>query len=110
MVGGDVWVGLACLKAKPEAKNFRRFGKGKGAYVNIVAWAESKAAFGEKVRRHVQGLDCILIELEEVQPLDKRMDALDFPDEFIDMRQTAIRQPDDTVFGTFHIWHQDEAN
>src|ERR1700722_10783242 len=34
----------------------------------------------------------------------------DFPEELIDLRQTANRQPNDTVFGTFHIWHQEESN
>jgi hypothetical protein len=34
----------------------------------------------------------------------------DYPGELIDMRQTATRQPNDTVFGTFHIWHQEDSN
>ena len=50
MIDSDIWYGLACLKANPEVRNFRRFGKGKGAYVNIVAWADSRAAFEEKVK------------------------------------------------------------
>lgn len=110
MTDGDIWAGLACLKANPKVKDFRRFGRGKGAYVNVVAWAESKLAFEEKVRRQVEGLDCILVELDNVQLLESRMNTLDFPEEFIDMRQTANRQPNDTVFGTFHIWHRDESD
>lgn len=107
---GDIWTGLACLKANPKVKNFRRFDKGKGAYVNIAAWAESKAAFEEKVKRHTKEMDCVLVELEDVQLLDSRMKLPDFPEEFIDMRQTANRQHTDTVFGTFHIWHQEDSN
>lgn len=110
MTGGDIWVGLACLKANRKVKNFRRFGKGKGAYVNVAAWAESKAGFEEKVKRHVEELDCILVELEEVQLLESRMNTPDFAEELVDMRPTANRQQNDTVFGTFHIWHQEEAN
>ncbi len=110
MIDGDIWSGLACLKANPKVRNFRRFGKGKGAYVNVVAWAQSRSAFEEKVKRHVDTLDCILVELDQVQLLESRMSAMDFPEEFINMRQTANRQPDDTVFGTFHIWHQEDAN
>ncbi|HTS34611.1 MAG TPA: hypothetical protein VMH04_03005 [Candidatus Solibacter sp.] len=105
-----IWVGLACLKANPKVKNFRRFGDGKGAYVNIAAWAPSRAAFEKKVKRHVEGIDCILVELENVQLLEQRMGEADFPEELITMRQTAIRQPDDSVFGTFHIWRQDDSN
>jgi hypothetical protein len=110
MADGDVWTGIACLKANPKVKNFRRFGKGKGAYVNVVAWADSQAAFEEKVKRHTEGLDCILVELANVQLLESRMNMPDFPEELITMRQTANRQPSDTMFGTFHIWDQDDAN
>ena len=36
----ELWTGIACLVADPGCKEFRRFGDdGKGAYVNIVAWA-----------------------------------------------------------------------
>jgi hypothetical protein len=38
-----IWTGIACLVADPNCKNFKRFGDdGKGAYVNIVAWATSR--------------------------------------------------------------------
>jgi len=63
----DIWTGLACLKANPTVIGFRRFGKGKGAYVNAVACVESKAAFEERVKRHAEGMDCTLVELEHVQ-------------------------------------------
>ena len=102
---------MAALKADPNCKNFRRFGRGKGAYVNVVAWAESPQIFEQRVRSTVQmGLDCILLELEEIELLEDRMSADDFPEEFINMRATAHRQPTDVVFGTFHMWLQDDAN
>jgi len=34
----------------------------------------------------------------------------DCPHEFFTMRATAERQPNDVVFGTFHIWDQDDVN
>jgi hypothetical protein len=106
----DIWTGLACLKANPKVKGFRRFGKGKGGYVNVVACVESKEAFEERVRRHVEGMDCILVELENVQPLEARMSEEDYPEELITMRETAARQTTDTVFGTFHTWDQQDSN
>jgi len=62
------------------------------------------------VKRHVEGLDCILVELENVQLLETRMSREGYPEELINMRLTATLQPEDSVFGTFHIWEQDEAN
>jgi hypothetical protein len=38
------------------------------------------------------------------------MNASDYPEELIDMRATAQRQPDDIVFGDFHVWTDDEAS
>jgi hypothetical protein len=106
----DLWTGLACLKANPAVKGFRRFGKGKRAYVSVVACVESQAAFEERVRRHSEGMDCILVELEHVQLLEARMSEDDYPEELITMRGTAARQTGDTVFGTFHTWDQEDAN
>jgi hypothetical protein len=106
----DIWVGVVCLKPDPRVKGFRRFGNGRGAYVNVVAWAELPQAFLEQVRRQSESLDCILVELEKVELLEVRMQTDDYPDEFIDIRQTAIRQPTDTVFGTFYTWDQADSS
>ena len=105
-----IFSGLACLKANTQVKNFRRFGKGKGAYVNVVSWAKSRSEFERKVERHVESLDCILVELEDVQLLEARVARDDFPEELITMRETANRQREDTVWGKFHIWLQEDAN
>ena len=106
----DLWVGLACLKPNPNLQGFRRFAKGKGAYVHVGAWAESSQAVEEQVGRQSERLDCVLVELEDVESLEARMQADDYPDEFINMRETAMRQPTDTVFGTFHTWDQEDSN
>jgi len=100
----DIWTGIACLVANPQCKGFRRFGDGKGAYVNVVGCADSETEFTERVERIVPTLDCILLELERVQLLERRMEELDYPEELITMRSTAQRQPSDLVFGTFHTW------
>lgn len=75
-----------------------------------MACVQSQEAFEERVKRHVEGLDCILVELENVQLLETRMSREGYPEELINMRLTATLQPEDSVFGTFHIWEQDEAN
>jgi hypothetical protein len=106
----ELWIGLAGLKANPDCKNFKRFGEGKGAYVHIAAWADSREVFEERVRKAAEELDCILYDLDDVSTLDSRMNAPDYPEEFLDMRKTAINRPDDTVFGAFHIWQQEDAN
>lgn len=107
----QLWTGIACLVADPNCKEFQRFGDdGKGAYVNIVAWARSESEFGERVKQVSTELDCILLEVEHVQLLDKRLEEPDYPEELLTMRSTAERQPNDIVFGTFRIWTQSDLN
>lgn len=107
----EIWTGVACLRADQNCKEFRRFGEsGKGAYVNVVASVDSEAEFKERVERIVPTLDCILLELNGVQPIDKRMEEVDYPEELLTMRSTAQRQPSDLVFGTFHIWTESDID
>jgi hypothetical protein len=107
----QLWTGVACVVADPNCKEFRRFGDdGKGAYVNIVAWACSEEEFGQRVKQGATELDCILLELEHVQLLDERIESPESPEELIDMRTTAQRQPSDIIFGTFHTWVQSDGN
>jgi hypothetical protein len=107
----ELWTGLACLVADPKCEEFRRFGDdGKGAYVNIVARADSEESFVERVRQTATELDCILLEIDGTQLLDSRMEEPDYPDELITMRATAQRQPNDTIFGCFHTWAQSDVN
>jgi hypothetical protein len=106
----ELWTGLACITPNPSCKDFRRFGDGKGAYVNIVAWAESRDHFEKRVKSTVEELDCILRELENVGLLEARMECDDYPEEFLNMRRTALNQREDVVFGTFYTWDQSDLN
>jgi len=107
----ELWTGIACLVADPNCKEFRRFGdEGKGAYVNVVAWAACGQEFEERVNQTAPELDCILVELDDVQLLDARLEQSDYPEELITMRTTAQRQPKDIIFGTFHTWTRSDLN
>jgi hypothetical protein len=78
--------------------------------VNVVASVNSEAEFIERVERIVPTLDCILLELDHVEPIDERIDDPESPEELITMRSAAQRQPADLVFGTFHIWTDGDIN
>lgn len=105
----ELWTGIACLVADPNCKDFMRFGEdGKGAYVNVVAWASSEKEFRQRIEKITPELDCILLELDHIQLLNERMEQPDYPEDLIDMRSTAERQPADIVFGTFHTWAQSD--
>jgi len=105
-----LWTGLVCLVADPACKVFRRFGKGKGAYVNVVAWAQSAKHFEQRVATMSRELDCIVREMEHVELLEAALQRDGWAEELFTMRATAERQPNDVVFGTFHIWTQSDLN
>lgn len=107
----DIWTGVACLVADPNCKEFRRFGDdGKGAYVNIVAWASSAEEFADRVKRTAAELDCLLRELAGVKLLEDRMEEPEYPEELITMRATSQRQMKDVVFGNFYTWTESDEN
>src|ERR1700730_6751482 len=90
----ELWTGLVCLVADPACQNFKRFGDGKGAYVNVVAWAESSKHFEDRVAVIAKrDLDCIALEIEQVELLETVLQQEDCPDEFFTMRATADRRP-----------------
>ena len=107
----EIWTGLFCVVADPACKHFKRFGDGKGAYVNVVAWAESGEHFEQRVTTiALEQLDCIVREVEQVELLEVALQREGCPEEFFTMRATAERQPNDVLFGTFHIWEQNDLN
>lgn len=107
----ELWTGLVCLVAEPACKNFKRFGDGKGAYVNVVAWADSAEHFERRVTAIArEQLDCIVREMEKIELLDDALEREGRPGEFFTMRATAERQPKDVIFGGFHVWEQPDLN
>ena len=107
----ELWIGFVCLVADPACEDFKRFGGGKGAYVSVVAWAESAKHFQQRVTEIAkEQLDCIVREIEQVELLEAALQREGCPDEFFTMQSTAERQPNDVLFGTLHIWNQDDVN
>jgi hypothetical protein len=60
---------------------------------------QSSDKHGRRLRKEVK------IEL-----LQSALEHEECPEEFFTMRATAERRPKDVVFGTFHVWAQNDAN
>jgi hypothetical protein len=81
----ELWTGLVCLVADPACKNFKRFGDGRGAYVNVVAWAESAKHFEDRVTTIAgEQLDCIasFAKWIRLNYLETALQCEGCPDEF----------------------------
>ncbi len=103
-VKNEIWIGLAEVVALPGCK---RLGSGKGAFVKVALWADSDADFYSKAKRAISELDLHLLELEEREPVAERLSRAG--DEMTQMAETARKNPEDVVFGTFHIWQKTDA-
>ena len=89
----ELYAGLACLKANPNCKDFRRFGNRNRPLCACFRLGQLREAYSKRVQTITEELDCILVDLEEVELLEIKMDSGDFPEEFFEMRNTAVRQP-----------------
>lgn len=102
----EIWIGLAGVSALPECK---RLGSGKGAFVKVALWANCDSDFYSKAKKAISELDLKLLELEDREPLDERLSRIQAGDETLQMAETARMNPNDVVFGTFHIWQKTDA-
>ena len=79
--------------------------------MNVVAWADSAKHFEDRVIAIAgEQLDCIVREMDQVELLEAALSREGCPDELFTMRATADRQPNDVLFGTFHVWFQEDVN
>jgi len=102
----EIWIGLAEVVALPGCK---RLGDGKGAFVKIALWADSDSDFSAKVNKAISELDLHLLELEDREPIAEMLSRIQAGDETKQMAETARMNPEDVVFGTFHIWQKTDT-
>jgi len=105
-MNAEIWIGLAEVVALPGCK---RLGSGKGAFVKVALWADSDSDFYSRTTKAISELDLQLLELEDREPLSKRLARTQAGDETLQMAETARMNPGDVVFGTFHIWEKTDA-
>jgi len=102
----EIWIGLAELM---PLDGCTLMGEAKGAFVNVVGWADSSDAFYSKIERIVATLHMKLLSLEDAEPFSQRSSRWEVDDSILQMIDTATENQEDLVFGTFHFWHNADA-
>ena len=87
----------------------RFLGSSKGAFANVMAWAESQTEFRARVDRALADIGLALVELEDCELFTERHARSEVGAALLTMENTLRTQPDDVVFGTFHKWTQTDA-
>ncbi len=100
----EVWIGLITVKPKPGNKFFDK--NSKGAYVNILAWADRKSEFQSEVKHALDDYFLKLIEMEDVEPLSMRQGKFNVDSKLIDL-SVEVENTGKVRFSTFHYYENE---
>jgi hypothetical protein len=82
-------------------------GQAKGAYVNVVAPAIDAADFMQQVKRALGESGLVLLEIEDVEPLDKKL-SRETASEEVSRLMKGARQTGGVAFGAFYAYDSDD--
>jgi hypothetical protein len=101
----QIWVGMAEVT---PLEGCTALGGSKGAYVNVMAWAESDVQFRTVLERNMGQLKLALADVRDAEPWEVRSSSPELPQEMFDMAQAIAEDPSKVSFGVFHAWLKDE--
>jgi hypothetical protein len=102
----QIWIGLAEVI---PLEGCTALGGSKGAYVNVMAWAEDAAQFRGMLERNLGQLKLALADMRDPEPWEVRStSSAELPEELFEMAQSIANDPAKVSFGVFHAWLNDE--
>jgi len=105
----ELWIGMA--EVRPDEGKSRILGESRGAFVNIVTWANDRASYlrsAETVIADLGGL--FFAEIVDAEPVRLRRSRIGgFESDVEDMISRAENNPDAIIYGTFHTFLNDDA-
>jgi hypothetical protein len=107
----QLWIGL--VEVRPMNGKSETLDGAKGAFVNIVTWATDAEQFkrnAELVIRELDGALCVC-EVVNPEPVETRRarDRGPFEEDMEDIISRAERNPNAIIYGTFHLFENDNA-
>ena len=101
----EVWIGLITVKPKPGNKFFDK--NSKGAYVNILGWADRNSEFQSEVKHALDDYHLKLVEMEDVEPLSIHQRKFNVDSKLMDL-SVEVKNTGKVRFGTFHYYNNEE--
>jgi hypothetical protein len=95
----DLWIALAHVK--PKARKSILPKKAKGSFVNVLGIAKDVDELERRIRQAVEADGLELVELEDVEKFDERIENYDVSTELWNLAD-SMRNSGDLRFGTFH--------
>jgi hypothetical protein len=101
----QIWIGLAEVRPLPGCKLLE---EAKGAYVHVMAWAETAEKFQKMARLRAADLSLEIVQFRETQPWLIRNAADELRAEFFEMETRISSDVCGVAFGRFHAWLKDQ--
>ena len=106
----ELWIGM--VEVRPLYGDHQILGNAKGAFVNIVTWASDKDEFKNKAELIIGKLGGLFVsEVLDPESVEARMGRTGngFVDDIEDMIFRAQDNPNAIIYGTFHMFKNDDA-
>lgn len=103
-LGREVWIGLADVRPRPGNDVFD---DAPGAYTSFVALADDRDDALRVVAFHFDRLGFETKEIEDLEPIEDRLDSHGVSDEILDL-VTELSRTTAVVHGVFHIYETEE--
>jgi hypothetical protein len=100
----QLWIGK--VEVRP-LKGSTPLGDAKGAFVNIVTWAQNVEGYRRNADLVLGKLRLFVVEVENPEPVSVRREKAVFDEEIEEMIARAQDNPNAIIYGTFHTWERD---
>ena len=84
-------------------------GDAKGAFVNVVTWADDADEFKGNAELVLGKLGLFVVEIDNSEPVSARRKTAEFEEDIEDLIARAQNNPNAIIYGTFHTWKRDTA-
>lgn len=101
----EVWIGLVGMKPKPGSTFFDEGIK--GAYAQILAWADSTTEYKAQIEEALNFYHLYLHTIDNVEPLAERLSKYVIDDYLLELAN-EVRTTGNARFGTFHEFENEE--
>jgi hypothetical protein len=102
----QLWIGL--VEARPlEGCTILQVSK--GAFINIVTWAEDEGEFRRKAELVLREENLLVVDVENPEPVQSRRNSTSFDEEMENIIFRAENNPNAIICGTFHLYRNDDA-
>lgn len=101
----QIWIGFVEVRPLPGCKLLE---EAKGAYVHVMAWADTSEQFQKMARLRGADLSLEIVEFRDTQPWSIRNSADEFRAEFYEMQSRISNDVRSVAFGRFHAWLTDQ--